>query len=75
MEFSLIIKQRMADLKLTSSALAKQTGYSQQYISDLLSGQRRWNETTLSKVCEALGLHINVAPDEQAATLDATGTE
>lgn len=30
--------------------------YTPQYIHDLLVGKRRWNETTMTKTCEALGI-------------------
>lgn len=69
MDFSRIVKQRMAELSVTNSELARRSGYSPQYISDLLSGDKRWNETTMNKVCEALGIEVRFCiSDEQAAT-------
>lgn len=69
MNFSEIIKKRMSEQKIKPSELASATGYSQQYIKDLLEGHRRWNEATLTKVCSALSLVIELKP------LKATGTE
>lgn len=66
----------MAELKIKPIILARKMGYSPQYISHLLTGRKRWNETTMDKVCQILGLSIHFSTDSpQAATLDATGTE
>lgn len=76
MDFTRIAKERMNELKIRPINLARKAGYSPQYISDLLSGKKRWNETTITKVCQVLGLKIHFSADgAQATTLDATGTE
>ncbi len=63
MSFTDVIKRRMAQEGLKPSDLARQTGYSQQYISDLLRGRRRWNETTMEKVCRVLGIKVEFGVD------------
>jgi DNA-binding Xre family transcriptional regulator len=50
------------DKKLNPSDLARMTGYTPQYIHNLLDGNRRWNETTIQKTCEALGLEVMLVP-------------
>ncbi|BFH60715.1 helix-turn-helix domain-containing protein [Paenibacillus azoreducens] len=62
MSFSKSIKKAMEDQGVTPSEVAKQTGYTPQYLHSLLDGNRRWNETTLSKACDALGLEIKFVP-------------
>lgn len=42
--------------------LARRTGYSPQHIHNLLKGEKRWNEESLKKVCDALELEIKVVP-------------
>jgi transcriptional regulator with XRE-family HTH domain len=61
------IKTRMQEMGVSTSELARRTGYTKQHIHDLLAGRRRWNETTLSKACAALGLELVIR--------DATGTD
>lgn len=75
MSFNQIVKQRMEELDIRPSELARKSGYSPQYIGDLLSGDRRWNETTMNKISEVLGIKMEFVIDERAATYDATGTE
>jgi predicted transcriptional regulator len=58
MNFNDEVKKHMQDKGLKPSDLAKATGYSLQYILDLLKGHRRWNETTINKVCVVLGVKI-----------------
>jgi transcriptional regulator with XRE-family HTH domain len=64
MNFSESIKKILKDRDLTASALARMTGYTPQYMHDLLAGNRRWNETTINKTCEALGIEILIVPKE-----------
>lgn len=59
MEFSKVVKEVLANRGIKNSDLAKMTSYSPQYISDLLSGERRWNETSINRVCAALEMTIN----------------
>lgn len=62
MKFSEEIKTTLKSKDLTPSDLARMTGYTPQYIHDLLGGNRRWNEVTLGKTCDALGLEIKIIP-------------
>lgn len=50
---------------LNPSELARLVGCSPQYMHNLLKGKRRWNETQLSKACDALGLEIKLVPSKQ----------
>lgn len=59
MNFSEIVKNVLKQRNDTITMLAEQMGYSVQYVSDLLSGRRRWNETTMKKACEVLGIKVN----------------
>jgi transcriptional regulator with XRE-family HTH domain len=52
--FSAVVKRILKEKDLTASDLARMIGYTPQYIHDLLAGNRRWNETTINKTCEAL---------------------
>ncbi|WP_228468957.1 helix-turn-helix domain-containing protein [Paenibacillus sp. JNUCC32] len=47
---------------LNPSELAHLIGCSPQYMHNLLNGSRRWNETTLNKICDALDLEFRVLP-------------
>lgn len=71
MDFTETVKKCMADQKVRPSDLAKATGYSVQYIIDLLAGHRRWNETTMSKVSQVLGIKIRFSTDAHTAAPDA----
>jgi transcriptional regulator with XRE-family HTH domain len=57
--FSEVVKQAIQARSIKNNELARMTGYSAAYISDLLSGNRRWNEESINKVCKALGVEIN----------------
>ncbi|MED5050596.1 helix-turn-helix transcriptional regulator [Anoxybacillus rupiensis] len=65
MNFSQTVKSILKTKDLTPSALARMTGYTPQYMHDLLSGKRRWNETTINKTCEALGIEILIVSKEK----------
>jgi len=54
------IKKVLQEKEMTASDLARMIGYSPQYIHNLLDGNRRWNETTIEKTCQALGLELQV---------------
>ncbi|MFD1954261.1 helix-turn-helix domain-containing protein [Paenibacillus thailandensis] len=41
--------------------IAKATGYTSQYLYDLLKGERRWNEDAINKVCAALDITIEIS--------------
>lgn len=58
MNFSAIAKQKLVEKNMKPSSLARQMNYSPQYVLDLLAGHRRWNETTMSRACEALGIRV-----------------
>ncbi|WP_328801995.1 helix-turn-helix transcriptional regulator [Paenibacillus sp. LX16] len=58
MHFSSTIKEALKYKGFSASDLARLTGYTPQYIHDLLAGNRRWNETTISKACNVLELEI-----------------
>lgn len=61
-------RRRMTEMGLKASDVARETGYSAQYISDLLLGHRRWNETTINSVCQVLGMKVEFVVAEQANT-------
>lgn len=56
------IKFAMAEQNVNISELAHLTGFSPTYISKLLRGEKRWNETTLFKALNALNLEIEIKP-------------
>ncbi|WP_369426681.1 helix-turn-helix domain-containing protein [Paenibacillus ehimensis] len=60
MNFSEAVKKAMKEMDLRTSDIARTTGYSYQHIYDLLSGERRWNEDSINKVCAALGIKIEI---------------
>jgi len=62
--FSAVVKRILKEKDLTASDLARMIGYTPQYIHDLLAGNRRWNETTINKTCEALGIEVLIVPKE-----------
>lgn len=64
MNFSETVKKALKSKDLTASDLARMTGYTPQYIHDLLSGNRRWNEVTMNKACEALDIRIQFTQKE-----------
>lgn len=68
MNFSEIVKIKLSEENMKITDLARKTGYSIQYISDLIAGKRRWNESTITKVSDALGIKIEFI-------LTKTGTE
>lgn len=69
LDFGSAVKKRMEALGMNVSELANKMGYTPRYIYDLLSGQARWNETTIKKACEVLGMTLEFKP------LMPTGTE
>lgn len=58
MNFSMKIKEILTLKGLSSAELAKGMEYTPQYVSDLLLGKRRWNETTITKACKYLGFEF-----------------
>ena len=71
------IKDRMSQLKIKPITLARETGYSPQYICELLAGEKRWNEDVLNKVCDVLQLKIQFVNDDHSipSELPPTGTD
>lgn len=61
MDFSKAVKVVMDSKGIKKSEVARATGYSYQHIHDLLSGERRWNEDSINKVCDVLGITINIS--------------
>jgi hypothetical protein len=68
LNFTATVKARMALLKVRPIELARMTGYSAQYISELLLGRKRWNETTMNKVCSALNMRAFFVDADSADT-------
>lgn len=68
MNFSETLSRAMEKLGLKRSDVAKASGYSHQYISDLLSGDRRWNEDSINRVCGALGITLEVKCEDNEST-------
>lgn len=66
MDFSNVIRHRLVDHRLNPSELARLTGHSPQYIHNLLNGNRRWNEESMQKVCNTLGLELKVVSKEES---------
>lgn len=62
MSLSQTIKKVMMAKGISPTDVAKRTGYTPQYLHSLLDGNRRWNETTLTKACDALELEIKLVP-------------
>lgn len=58
MNFTAAVKQAMDAKGMSRADLARATGRSYQYISDLLKGERRWHELIINEVCEALEIKI-----------------
>jgi len=67
MDFTKTVKKKMKQNNLNGNDLARKTGYSVTYIYDLLAGHRRWNETTMVKVCKALGIKIDFVDEKESA--------
>lgn len=57
---SLTIKNELSKQKKTVLWLAEKMGFSIQYVYKLLDqdSNKRWNEDSINKACEALGLEI-----------------
>ncbi|MGF9907926.1 helix-turn-helix domain-containing protein [Brevibacillus porteri] len=64
MNFTKAVLNALEKTNMKKTELARATGYSNQYIYDLLSGKRRWNEESINKVCSALGFEIVIEREE-----------
>lgn len=59
MDLTEAVTVAMERLNMKRSDIARATGYSHQHISDLLAGERRWNEESIRRVCEALDIQVS----------------
>lgn len=64
MNFGIAVKKAMDAKGIKVADVARKTGHSYQHISDLLKGNRRWNEDTLAAVCEALDVKVEIKEKE-----------
>lgn len=58
-----VVNERITELKkqgytIKKNDIAKSTGYSAAYITDLINGDGRWNEEVIEKVFEVLCIEI-----------------
>lgn len=60
MKFSEQVVAHMQAQCIKPAQLARMIGYSAPYVADLISGDRRWNETLMQKTCAALGLEMTI---------------
>ena len=66
MDFTESVKRQMTARGVKVGPLAKEMGISAEYLYKLLARQKRWNETTMTRACEALGLRASFVSDEPA---------
>ena len=62
MKFSLIVKKELNSRKKSVSWFANKIGLSVPYVYKLLDSNtdKRWNEDSINKACDVLGLKIEV---------------
>jgi len=75
MDFTETVKKCMEIKKVNTTSLARMTGYSVQYMADLLAGNRRWNEDTMAKVCRVLGIKMIFISDDLKRGKENTPTQ
>lgn len=63
--FSDAVKHRLIDVDKSPSELAREIGYSPQYVLALVKGKKRWNEQLMDKVCDVLDLEIKVVAKKE----------
>lgn len=56
------IRSRLQELGIRPIVVARKIGCSPQYLYELLRGEKRWNETMLQRVCDAIGLELELVP-------------
>lgn len=58
--FSNIVKKRLKERDISVGEFAVKMGFSDKYVYDLLSKRNgsRWNEDSILKACEILGIEI-----------------
>jgi transcriptional regulator with XRE-family HTH domain len=54
------VREKLIAKNMSASELAKELNITPQHMSNLLNGKRRWNETLLSKVFQALDIKIQI---------------
>jgi transcriptional regulator with XRE-family HTH domain len=59
MKFSKKIISELKKQRKSQKWLAEQTQISQQFLTDLLKGRRRWHEPLMDKVCAVLKIKID----------------
>jgi ribosome-binding protein aMBF1 (putative translation factor) len=65
-DFNELVRTALAQKGMNMTKLAKETDYSLMHILDLIKGNRRWNETSIQRVCDALGIEIHYSLKEKA---------
>jgi transcriptional regulator with XRE-family HTH domain len=65
--FNELVRVALAQKDMNMTQLAKETGYSLMHISDLIKGNRRWNETSIQRVCDVLGIEIHYSLKDKAS--------
>jgi ribosome-binding protein aMBF1 (putative translation factor) len=73
MNFSEAVKVAMDKIGMTKADLAREMSCSDSHVGDLLKGDRRWNEDTISKACEALGIQVTFEQRKEVED-ESTGT-
>lgn len=73
MNFSQVVKEKMKEQNLKIGDLARLTGYTWTHCSDLIKGNRRWNEDTIDKFCKALGIKIEFICDNSPSRSQQAG--
>lgn len=73
MDFTTTVKTILSKSGMKNSELARKSGYSSQHIHDLLSGDRRWNEDSINRVCKALGILVDFRFSEQTEINEERG--
>jgi len=65
MDFSKIARRVIAEKQIKITDIQKKTGYSLQYLYELIAGKRRWNEDTISKIYDVLGIELYYKEKEE----------
>jgi transcriptional regulator with XRE-family HTH domain len=72
-DFTKAVKKEIEKRNMTKRNLADAAGISEQYLGELLLGQKRWNATSINKVCAALNIAIKFV-SKKGTKLSETGT-
>lgn len=64
MDFTTAVKKRMKQKGLNGYDLAARIGYSPSSVYRVLRGDRRWTQKSISLVCDALDLKVEVIPND-----------